>query len=259
MRIRILTLALGGVVVVSACAGDVSSPLAAVTDRGGTIDLMPDFEISAASVMDGGGVGASMLPDSLRLTADQKAQIQALHEAFKAANQAQMDALRAIEVEARAARQAGKTREDVRAIMAKAAPILDHLHLAFARLQVAILAIYTPSQRQWVASHQPKICGPAGPPQLTDDQVAAFRALRQAFAEATKADMLLIRTVHQEAKTAREAGKSRSELDVILARARGAMDRVRAAERKLHADIMNLLTAEQKANWCVVRPHGPRP
>jgi Spy/CpxP family protein refolding chaperone len=259
MRFRILTLALGGAVVMSACGGDVSSPLAAVTDRGGAIDLMPDFEISAASVMDGGGVGASMLPDSLQLTADQKAQIQALHEAFKAANQAEMDALRAIEAEARAARQAGKTREDVRAIMAKAAPILDRLHLAFARLQLAILAIYTPAQRAWVASHQPRICGPAGPPPLTDNQVAAVRVLRQAFANDTKADMLLIRTVHQEAKTAREAGKSKSEIETILARARAAMDRVRIAERKLHADIMNLLTTEQKANWCVVRPHGPKP
>ena len=195
------------------------------------------------------------MPDSLRLTAEQKAQIHALHEAFKAANRTDMEALHAIEAEARAARQAGKTREEVRAILAKGAPILDRLHLAFWRLQVAILAVYTPAQRAWIAAHQPKVCGPAGPPQLTDAQVAAIRVLRQSFADANKEDMELIRSVHLDARAAHAAGKSKSEIEAILARATDAMTRVRAAEQKLQTGIMSLLTAEQRANWCVVRPH----
>jgi hypothetical protein len=259
MKFRMLAMALGGALAMSACRSDVSSPFASLADNDGVIDLMPDFEVSAASVLDGGGVGAAMLPDSLRLSADQKAQIQALHDAFRAATKADMDALRAIESEARAARKAGKTREEVRAIMAKGAPILDRLHAAFARLQASVLAVYTPAQRAWIAAHLPKVCGPAGPPVLTDAQVAAIRTLRQAFAESSKADMELIRAVHLEARAAHAAGKTKAEVDAILAKAKGAMERVRAAERKLMDDVKNLLTTDQLAKWCVVRPLGPRP
>ncbi|MEP7345231.1 MAG: Spy/CpxP family protein refolding chaperone [Gemmatimonadaceae bacterium] len=258
MKFRLFALALGGAVAMSACGGDVSRPLTAATSDGGAIDLMPDFEISAAAVLDGGGVGASMLPDALQLTADQKAQIESLHDAFKAATLADMETLRAIEAQARAARQAGAPREDVRAILATAAPALDRLHAAFAKLQADILAIYTPAQRAWIAAHMPKICGPGGPPQLTNEQVLAIRVLRQDFVDANKADVALIRVVHRDAEAARAAGKSRSEVQVILVRATDAMARVRSAERQLVSDITNLLTAEQQAKWCVVRPHGPR-
>ena len=47
MRFRILALALGSALVMTACGGEVSSPSAAATDSG-AIDLMPDFEISSA-------------------------------------------------------------------------------------------------------------------------------------------------------------------------------------------------------------------
>jgi len=257
MRVRTISLMFGAIVALGACSGeDVSSPSAALVASGDAIDLMPDFEVSAAAVMDGGGVGASMLPDSLQLTADQKAQLEALHAAFKATTQADMDALRAIEAEARAARRAGKTRQEVRSILAKGAPILERLHLAFAKLQVDILAVYTPAQRAWIAAHRPRVCGPEGPPQLTDEQVAAIRGLRSAFMDANQTDLDYIRAVHHDAEEARATGKSRSEVAAILARAHDAMARVRAAERKLMADTLALLTAEQRAKWCVVRPHG---
>ncbi len=257
MRFRTLALALGGAVVMHACGGDVSRPLTAVAAAGVAIDLMPDFEVIAASVVDGGGVGGSMLPDALQLSADQKAQLQALHTAFAVAMQVDMEAVRGVEAEARAARQAGKRREDVRAIFARAAPTLDRLHVAFAKLQASTLAVYTAAQRAWVVAHAPTRCGPGGPPQLTDVQAAAIRALRQDFVDASAADVELIRIAHKDADRARAAGKTKRDVQAILATANHAMPRLRAAERELVADIMNLLTAEQRAKWCVVRPYGP--
>ena len=262
MRLKVIALALGSAVALGACSSnDVSSPTAATLAPGSSnsadaIDLMPDFEVSAAAVVDGGGVGASMLPDSLQLTADQKAQIEALHDAFRIATQADMDALRAIEAEARAARKADKSREEVRAILARAGPILDRLHIAFAKLQADILAIYTPAQRAWIIAHRPLLCGPDGPPALTEAQVAAIRALRRDFVDRYKNDIEYIRVVHKDADEARANGQPKAVVEMILARAKDAMARVRAAERKLVNDILNLLTPDQRAKWCILRPRG---
>jgi Spy/CpxP family protein refolding chaperone len=93
---------------------------------------------------------------------------------------------------------------------------------------------------------------------LTDAQVQQIRTLRQAFADAIKADLELIKSVRNEAKAARDAGKTNAEIEAILARASAAMERVRAAEKKLRDDISNVLTPEQRAAMCVVRPHGIR-
>jgi hypothetical protein len=247
-------MALGSVFALGACSNDPVSSSAS----GIPIDLLPDFAVSNASEVDGGGIGAALLPDSIKLSVEQKAAIEALHDAFTAAHKADFDALKAIEAEAKAARQAGKTRADVMAIMAKAKPILETLHTAFAALQDAIWAIYTPAQQAWIDAHRSRICGPTGAPPLSDAQVQQIRDLRQAFADANKADIDLIKAVRDEAKAAREAGKTNAEIQAILARASAAMDRVHAAEKKLQQDVMNVLTPEQRARWCVVRPHGMR-
>ena len=258
MRFRLLSLALGSLFALGACSSD---PLSSGSTRFGAntpIDLVPDFAVSNASEVDGGGIGDAMLPDDIKLSAEQKAAIETLHQAFAAANKADLDALKAIEAEAKGARQAGKTRAEVMAIMAKGKPILERLHTAFAALQDAIWAIYTPAQKAWISAHRPKICGPGGPPTLTDAQVQQIRTLRQSFADANKADLELIKSVRNEAKAARDAGKTNAEIEAILARASAAMERVRAAEKKLRDDISNVLTAEQRAAMCVVRPHGIR-
>lgn len=261
MRFRLLTFLCGGLLAVAACnSNDIAAPRLAEFNNSDAIDLVPDFAISGAAVVDGGGIGAAHLPDSLKLTAEQKAAIQALHESFMVANKADLEALKAIEAEAKAAKKAGKSREEVRAILERSRPILDRLHAAFARLQEAIWAIYTPAQRAWIDAHRPKVCGPDGPPKLSETQIAQIRTLREAFHTAMKVDLELIKAVHQEARDARKAGKSEAEVKTILAKATAAMERVRAAEKKLHEDIMNLLTPEQRAKWCVVRPHhGKRP
>jgi hypothetical protein len=223
-------------------------------------ELVPDYAVSPAAVIDGAGIGASMLPEEIRLTADQKAQIAALHEAFMQANAADIAALRALEQQFRAARRAGASRSDLLAILQQARPIQERLASAFSALQDAIWAVYTPEQRAWIEAHRPRLCGPDGPPRLTEAQVQQIRALREAFHTAVAADLAFIKQVHEQARAARLAGKSQAEILAILETAHPALERVRAAERKLHADILAVLTAEQRAGWCVVRAqiHPPR-
>jgi Spy/CpxP family protein refolding chaperone len=256
MRTRLAILALTGMIALAACGrGEATSPSLAGND-GESIDLVPDFAVSNAAEVDGAGIGASMLPASLRLTAEQKAQIEALHEAFRAAHKTDIDALKAIEAAARAARHEGRPRSEVRAILATALPILARLHAAFGELQDDIWEIYTPEQRAWIEAHHPRLCGPNGPPQLTDDQIAAIRALRDAFETANHSDLELIRQTFHDARAAHQAGATREEIDAIFARASAALDRLRAAEIKLKADIEALLTPEQRTSFCLVRPHG---
>ena len=86
-------------------------------------DVVPDYAISPAASIDAAGIGAARFPEELRLSAEQKAAIQKLHEEFLAANKADIAALQKIHDEALAAIKAGKPREEVRAILERARPI----------------------------------------------------------------------------------------------------------------------------------------
>ena len=236
------------------CGGD---PSGATEVDQESLALVPEFAESMASRVDGAGIGAAGFPAELALTAEQKAAIAALHQAFKAATAADVTLLRALEAEARAAVAAGKTRDEVRAILARGAPILARLHAAFAALQEAIMQVYTPEQRAWVAAHRPPPCGPGGPPKLTDEQIQQIRALQQAFMEAVKDDIALIRRVVSAAHEAAQAGAARERIAEILKEADGARQRVRQAEARLQAAIDGLLTPEQRAARCIPAPKRP--
>jgi Spy/CpxP family protein refolding chaperone len=111
---------------------------------------------------DARGPGAPF-PDSLKLTEAQRAAIQALRDAFDAAHKADLDALKAIHEQARAAVKAGKARSEVRAILETARPVLERLHSAFEALHTAIYALLTPEQKAWIAAHKPAGPPPEGP------------------------------------------------------------------------------------------------
>lgn len=245
MRARLVVL-LGVAASLAACDG--STPASPADGLDDVVDVVPDYAISPATSVDAAGIGASELPDGLRLTAEQKAAIAALHEAFTAANASDIAALRTIEREARAAIAAGKPREEVRAILARAVPIRDRLDTAFRKLRADIWAVYTPEQRAWIESHRPPACGP-GAVRLTQDQVTQIRALQERFVLSVRSDLEVIRAVAAEARQAREAGASRDEVAKILARAAEPQRRVTEAERRLHAAILALLTPEQRRHW----------
>jgi Spy/CpxP family protein refolding chaperone len=244
MRARVVV-ALGMVVALAAC--DRPAPVSP-TPLNESVDLVPDYVLSPAASVDGAGIGAAQLPDRLRLTAEQKAAIAALHEAFMKATAADVAALRAIEREARDAAAAGKSRDEIRAILARALPIRERLDAAFRKLRADIWAVYTPEQRAWIESHRPRACGPAAV-NLTEEQAKQIRALQERFMVAVKEDLALIRSIVEKARAAREAGASREDVARILAEAAEPQRRVTEAERKLQAAVLALLTPEQQQRW----------
>lgn len=94
------------------------------------------------------------LPDSLKLTDEQKAAMHALREAFRLEHADELAALRAIFEEAREARRNGATREEVRAILAEARPIVEALRPDVRALHEALRAILTDAQRAWLDAHR---------------------------------------------------------------------------------------------------------
>ena len=245
MRARFLVV-VGALVSLAGC--EQSTPVSPASLTPDVVDVVPDYAVSPAATIDAAGIGASDLPDNLRLTAEQKAAIAALHDAFMTANAADIAALKAIEQEAKAAIKAGKTRAEIRSILAKAIPIQTRLEVAFRKLQADIWAIYTPEQRAWIEAHRPRGCA-RGALNLTDDQVKQIRELEQQFYATVKPDLDLIRAIVEEARQARAAGKSRDEVAAILARAAEPQKRVSDAEKRLAAAILGVLTPAQRTLW----------
>lgn len=241
-----------GLFALAACSTDTTAPVVADLAAADGIDLVQDLEVSSASVVDRAGIGASELPDSLRLSADQKAMITALHDAYKAANKADFDALKAIEAELKAARKAGKPRADIDAILKKAEPIVARLRAAFAKLQVEIKKLYTPAQLAWIA-RRGEACHADNTPRLTQDQIEKIRALKAAFEASIKDELEVIRKVHEEAKTARASGASQEQIKRILAKAKDALEAIHKAELRLKQAINAVLTEEQRRNPCTLR------
>ncbi len=106
-----------------------------------------------------GRTGARQLPVELQLTAEQRAAIEALRADFRADHQAELDALKALFDQARAAREAGATREEVHAILIAGRPIFEALRADVRALHLAILALLTDAQRAWLESHRPRLPG----------------------------------------------------------------------------------------------------
>ena len=85
-----------------------------------------------------------MTADSL--TDNQKAQVRALSDAFAKAHSAQLDSLKTIAEAARDAREAGKTPEEIRAIMEQGKPIADALAPAQKEFRETVVTYLTPAQ-----------------------------------------------------------------------------------------------------------------
>ena len=81
------------------------------------------------------------------LTQDQVARIRDLFETFAAAHQADLEALAAIAREVQAARLAGRSEAELRAILERATPIRDRLAAAERQLRAQVDAVLTPEQR----------------------------------------------------------------------------------------------------------------
>jgi Spy/CpxP family protein refolding chaperone len=94
-------------------------------------------------------------PEALRLTDEQRAEIEALRTAFRTEHQDELDALKAIFEEARAAHQAGATREEIRAILEDGRALAIALRIDLVDLHYAIWSVFTDEQKAWILSHRP--------------------------------------------------------------------------------------------------------
>jgi Spy/CpxP family protein refolding chaperone len=92
----------------------------------------------------GGMMRCAQTADSL--TDTQKAEVRALGEGYVAAHKSSLDSLRAIGDAARAAREAGKTPEEIRAIMEQGKSINDALAPARKEFAEAAIKLLTTSQ-----------------------------------------------------------------------------------------------------------------
>jgi Spy/CpxP family protein refolding chaperone len=244
--LAILTLAFS----VAACAGDATAP--AGEDVDALLEEMAGLAWSVTQVADG-GIGHGLmqrlagLPADIALSADQRARIGALIEAFVAATAADRAALTAIREEAADARRDGATPEQVRAILATGAEPRKRLHEATIALQRAVLAELTPAQRAWLANRPPPEPRPCA---LSDTQRTEISGLLAAYEAANAADIALIRAVHERARAAKDAGATRAEVAAILAEGREAVQRLRAARDALREGIRAVLTPEQLAAGC---------
>jgi Spy/CpxP family protein refolding chaperone len=93
-----------------------------------------------------GGPGGRCGGTADSLTDAQKTQVHALAEAYTKAHAPQLDSLRAIMEGARAAREAGKSMEEVRAIMETSKPINDELAPSRKEYVTTVVGLLTPSQ-----------------------------------------------------------------------------------------------------------------
>jgi hypothetical protein len=252
---RLLGAVATGLLALAACSSDPAGvdEMDLLDDE--VIDLVPDYAISSAAVIDGGGIGGARLPEELRLTDEQKAEIAALHEAFIAEHADEVAALREIEQQLRDLRRDGGTLDERRALHEQAAVILESLAADFAALQEAIWAVYTDAQRAWIETHRPRVCRPGERPDLTEEQIAQIRALQQAFHEAMADEIAAIKAAHEAARAAHQAGATREEIAAILATVQDEIAELRAAEAQLWEDIQAVLTDEQREDWCIVRRH----
>lgn len=103
-----------------------------------------------------GRTGRPVLPDSLALTDEQRDSIATLRATFRAEHAAQIDALQAIFEEAREARQAGASREEVREILLEGRLIAIDLRFDVIALHEAIWDVFTEAQQRWIAAHKPR-------------------------------------------------------------------------------------------------------
>lgn len=160
---RLMLPALAATVALTACELTPTGPTAAELSEDYALVVFGDAGAALEGTMgpqDGprpfdGRTGRPQLPDSLRLTTEQLDAIAALREAFKVEHAEELAALKAIFDEARAARQGGATREEVRAILAEGRPIHEALRPDVQALHEAIRAVLTDAQRAWIAANRP--------------------------------------------------------------------------------------------------------
>jgi Spy/CpxP family protein refolding chaperone len=230
----------------------------ACSDVTGPADELFVMDESAGLAYDAGGVsgpgrllsGLHRLPANLKLSASQEASIKALLDQHEAATRADRAALAAINTRVQEARRAGKTRQEIQAILAEGTAIRARLEAAEAALQSAIEAVLTAEQKAWLNGHSLSRCNRQTAPPLTDAQKSEIQALIAAFETSHEADLDALKAALARARDAQRSGATREQLKAIMDGVNAARERVRTAQLELQKQIDAVLTAEQRASGC---------
>jgi len=177
------------------------------------------------------------LPADLALGERQRAAIAALVQRYQQATKADRDLLQAIFNRAQYAAKSGKSREEVRSILAMADPVRRRLAMAEGALRGAIGEVLTAEQKAWLAANQPQRCDPGSFPALSEAQKIQIHGLLRAFEDATRADQMALRTIFAAAEAARQAGATPEEIRAILERTKPILERLEPARRRIHNAI----------------------
>ncbi|HVZ78259.1 MAG TPA: Spy/CpxP family protein refolding chaperone [Gemmatimonadaceae bacterium] len=195
--------------------------------------------------------GLNQLPDSLKLTADQQAQVTALVTAYRDSTQALRAQLDTIRAKAVAAHKAGASRDSVRAILATGAPLHMQLQAQQTALRAAIWKVLTPAQQAWLTAHRHGQCDDHAVQPLTSDQRTQIQALVQAFQANNQADIKTVLAARQSADSARHAGATQAQVQAILATAQPALDRLKTAAEALRVAISAVIGTNAQAMVCI--------
>jgi hypothetical protein len=141
MRFRTITALLTTTAILAACSDGVTAPTqsleAELEEVVFDVSASPNDVAAAAERRDR---PRGPLPPVRRLTEEQKQCIQDAIETFREANKATLDALQAIHQQAREAKGAGASREEVARILQQAQPLLERLREAHQGLHEKIRA-----------------------------------------------------------------------------------------------------------------------
>ena len=146
--------ALVATLVLAACDQASTEPAATQTDEDYALVMFGEAGSSLEGTM--GSQPATRPFDGRTFRRPFPDSIAALRAAFRAAHAAQIDSLKAIFEQARAAKEAGATREEIRAILATGRPLATALRVDVVDLHYAVWQVYTPAQKAWIVSHRPR-------------------------------------------------------------------------------------------------------
>jgi Spy/CpxP family protein refolding chaperone len=190
---------------------------------------------------------------TLELNDDQKAAIAAIQTRIANLEESTRAEIEALNQRLRTAREAGD-REAAMAIMEEIKSKNEALHAAHEAANAAILALLTPEQLaalrncmgQRGAGDRGRHRGPDCFEQLdlSQDQLDAMQALRDAFKTEHGDAMQAVRELHKQLRDARKDGDS-DAVAALRTQIAAAMESIKAAQEQLRQDILNVLTPEQ--------------
>jgi len=257
---RTTTLVLLATVATAACTHDMTAP-----------QVSPQPDALAATTGPGFGrfgfgPGSFVLmqlrraPANLQLSDAQRTQIRTMGTAFRQEHDADFKALHSIGQQARAARAAGQSTDQIRQSFSQSQPIHQRLFTAQQALDTKIQqTVLTSDQRNWLTANAASC---SARPNLSQSQRAQIQALHAQFRQANKADLDAVKAAMGNApRFSRAPGgagangamgfkadpQARAARMQAMQSVKPQLDRLSAARKQLRAQIQQVAPSAQNS------------